>query len=479
MKRRAESGRPRRIEWAVTAAGWLLLVLAFAAGCSFDGAGPGRLGGGDGASPDVAPRDSFTYADGGFIVRDLASPDGGSIDAPPPQQDSGPAPDGGPDLRVDQGAPADGPSACPHCVLGCDGFGVCRSFDVSNMPATTLELGTTVVEVPADLEVTVDTDALTFSTSDGQLIAVPQGAALLDLGDVVVFAVGGMLFQQNSTFRAVGSKPFAVAASGEIVVTGRIDVSGAGSRPGAGGGAGGAVGTAGSIGYGATNCAGGSAGSASGYDDASGGGGGGFGANGGDGGGGTAGGLGCGPPLLRPLVGGTGGGGGARSGGAGGGGGGAIQLSSGTRIVVDGAIKAGGGAGRGGDSGGAGGGAGSGGGILLEAPRVLINGSLYAEGGGGGGGGNGIFGGESGEGARNDGQRADGGHGGGTVFPGGGGGRGSGEGTSTGDGGGFSSSRGGGGGGGAGRIVLRSLTGVASGSGAVSPSALQQAIVVQ
>ncbi|MFN0250324.1 MAG: hypothetical protein ACKV2T_25825 [Kofleriaceae bacterium] len=92
-----------------------------------------------------------------------------------------------------------------------------------------------------------------------------------------------------------------------------------------------------------------------------------------------------GDPSLVPL---TGGMSGEASGGSAGGGGGALQISARESIQVTGTINAGGGGGGGGvsaESLAGGGGGGSGGAILLEALTVVVNGKLYANGGGGGG----------------------------------------------------------------------------------------------
>lgn len=120
-------------------------------------------------------------------------------------------------------------------------------------------------------------------------------------------------------------------------------------------------------------------------NDVPGGGGGGFGGPGGKGGGillvatQTAAGAATGDPTLVPLRGGCWGGNTAGL-GAGGSGGGAIQITSGTQIVV----PSGGAIGAPGSGGSVNGGGGAGGGILLEAPTVMIAGGVYANGGSGG-----------------------------------------------------------------------------------------------
>ncbi|MEL7238452.1 MAG: hypothetical protein AAGK78_06290, partial [Planctomycetota bacterium] len=136
-----------------------------------------------------------------------------------------------------------------------------------------------------------------------------------------------------------------------------------------------------------------------------GGGGAGLGSSGGSGGGGTAPGIGLMAPRPEPLLLGCTGGAGFlpnepcietpffRCRAPGGFGGRALQISSGTRLVVDGAaITAHGGEGSGGvlsesDGPGAGGGGGSGGMIVLESNELLVGAAIVAAIGGGGGGG--------------------------------------------------------------------------------------------
>ncbi|HEY6036558.1 MAG TPA: hypothetical protein VIV58_19905, partial [Kofleriaceae bacterium] len=117
-------------------------------------------------------------------------------------------------------------------------------------------------------------------------------------------------------------------------------------------------------------------------NDEPGGGGGGYGGSGGKGGGilgiagTTNGGSPTGDPTLVPLR--TGCWGGDSGYGRGGAGGGAIQITSGTKITVSGAVGAPG------YGGSVNGGGGAGGSILLEAPTVTIGGGVYANGGSGG-----------------------------------------------------------------------------------------------
>jgi len=241
--------------------------------------------------------------------------------------------------------------------------------------------------------------ALTLTTSAGAIEALI--VANLELGD-------------STQLRAIGSRPFAVIASGAITLATKaeIDVSsgGAGARPGCGG---------------ATPIAG--------QDrdgGAGGGGGGGFQGSGGAGGNGnsdgvtSAGGGGGGAVAFpgAPLGGCSGARGGNDNndvGGAGGGGGGAVYLVAAQKIELlqEADVSAGGGGGRGGaqhanfDGDGGGGGGGSGGMILLEAPLVRIAGTLAANGGGGGEGSGGIAPGSDGLAGVLGAQRASGGTG--------------------------------------------------------------------
>lgn len=190
-----------------------------------------------------------------------------------------------------------------------------------------------------------------------------------------------------------GQNALAIAANGEVVIRGSLELKGdcVGVNPGPGGFAGG-NGTAGTGpgpgGLGEVNSG-----------DASGGGGGGYGATGGAGGrsnGGGGGGNGgasgstTGSPEIAVLAGGSGGGAGGNGGGIGGGGGGAIHIAANggislRAVATPSGINAGGCGGKSGSDGGGGGG-GAGGAILLEGPTVELDGvALVVNGGGGGG----------------------------------------------------------------------------------------------
>lgn len=196
---------------------------------------------------------------------------------------------------------------------------------------------------------------------------------------------GTLISQPNGTFRAEGTLPLVVIASGDITIggSGMIDV--ASHR-------GGMLGAAGN----ASQCAAGTPPTQAG-GTGGGGYGGSFGGPGGNGNLGAAGGTGgiAAPASGVPTVlrggcpGGQGADGGAGSGGGTpGNGGGAVVLIARGMIKIDGEINASGSAGRGGgDSTEAGaGGGGSGGLIALDAPMVTVSGGahVWANGGGGG-----------------------------------------------------------------------------------------------
>ncbi len=192
-------------------------------------------------------------------------------------------------------------------------------------------------------------------------------------------------------WRVRGSSAIAIAALGDVVLQGQLDLRGvcANGGPGPGGFDGGAPGTTAS----------GPGGGRGGGTLPSGGGGGAHGAGGGNGGTPSAsvprpqGGNAFGVPEITMLAGGGGGGGGGGAvGGPGGGGGGAIHIAANGNLllrpdplVARSGINAGGCGGRGSGSGGGGGGAG--GTILIEAAEVQLDGAHLAVNGGGGGGG--------------------------------------------------------------------------------------------
>ena len=233
-----------------------------------------------------------------------------------------------------------------------------------------------------------DTDTGMLTDKDGAAIPVTTMPVTLSTGvQVQAVFVRTLTLRSNAQLRGVGSRPFAIIASREVVLESGavIDVGsgGAGAR---------------------TSCAGGPTAGEADTGGGAGGGGGGFGANGGDGGNGNSdniisdsqGGS-HGTAVAQPagLTGGcpgAAGGDGDDPGGAGGLGGGAIEVIAGTAIQLgtNAGINAGGGGGGGGahvtsgDAGGGGGG--SGGMIILEAPQIRSAGFVSANGGGGGAG---------------------------------------------------------------------------------------------
>jgi hypothetical protein len=237
----------------------------------------------------------------------------------------------------------------------------------------------------------------TYDTDTGELDGTPITHTTFtgQAGPIDALFVHDFHMTLAATLRATGSKPFAVIATGSIVLDGMtvLDVSAGGA------GARGAC----------------SSGAIAGPDHnggAGGGGGGGFGATGGHGGSGDkdgtptsggAGGMSEAQPQ-GPMGGcpGAQGGAGDHPGGAGGAGGGAVYLAAQTMITLasSAVVDAGGGGGDGGGAGGTfnngdagGGGGGAGGMILLESARIRALGSLTANGGGGGeGSGNNVTG---------------------------------------------------------------------------------------
>jgi hypothetical protein len=358
----------------------------------------------------------------------------------------------------------DGVAISETCPLGCADATRCAEMVPSNIEPGLLAEGT------RDLSVTT---MAVFDTM--ACMAMSVGSRVVTQGDgseVCVLVVRDLRIAPEASLRVTGTRPLVIAASGEVVIDGLLDVSARGIERGPGGGAGGLPARPDGQGP-----AGGTRGQLEGtYPDGGGGGGGGCG-DGGDGGsgGGADGGEGGAGRMttLEPLVGGSGGGlgpGGLRSGasgnaGFGGGGGGAVQISARVAIRMRGRIFAGGGGGGAGGTDdrftnwGAGGGGGAGGGILLESPvlELLDGAALLASGGGGGSGGNRGTPLAPGQDGRSLPGRASGGTGGGTY------------GASGGDSGGGADAdaldgldndnggaNGGGGGGGVGCVVLRS-----------------------
>lgn len=234
-----------------------------------------------------------------------------------------------------------------------------------------------------------------FAPNTSQTITVPD-SGVFNFTTVNIPSGVSITFARNTT-----NKPLTILASGDVVITGTINIDGkAGNGNGSGGsgGPGGFNGGAGGYGFDQSftgipgdgpGGGGGGIGGASinppGY-----GGGGGYSTAGGSGFGGAGGtnsgqgGARYGAVTVLPLIGGSGGGGGAAAannrGGAGGGGGGAILIASSTTITINGAILARGGGGDNTCSGGPGAG-GSGGAVRLVANTVKGSGSIPVNGG--------------------------------------------------------------------------------------------------
>jgi len=237
-----------------------------------------------------------------------------------------------------------------------------------------------------------------FDSTDGGFTGwcgqepVPVTVSQISGPELVVLPLQGLTLEAGSRLKLVGSRPVAIAVTGDARISGQLLASSGAGLVGAGAnwpGCGTSVGENGRVDAG-TNVRGG------------GGGGGTYATRGSDGAGvamnlgGRAGALNPSPASLRPLRGGCpGGAGGAvvpANGGPAGSGGGALQLSVSGLLHVEGVISASGAGGLGGVtqySGG--GGAGSGGAILLEASTVTLgDGSVLTCNGGGGGEGSGT-----------------------------------------------------------------------------------------
>ena len=380
-------------------------------------------------------------------------------------------------------APAEELTACP---LGCDEQElVCLGLVPSNGATVgQLDGATAGLTVPASTGID---DRAGIDTDTGRIVAggvevraagegVVDGIGFYPLPDsnIAVLAMTALVVEPDGYLFAVGSRALVILSAGDVRIQGVVDVSASpcpgeeAARCAGPGGGDGAL----DLTEQAGGCAPGKNGDGlDGVGDETGGGGGGMGRDGGAGGlggDGTAPGAGgnindsnCPRTALVPLEGGSGGGAGGIDGlgGLGGGGGGAIQITSLTRIVVQGqagaveatGIRASGGGGGPGRNSTGGGGGGSGGAILLEAPAIELRAAvLAANGGGGGGGGEDVVGGDlvtAGEDGRFGAEQARGGVG---LFGGGVGGSFAGP-AGIGAGGGDAT---GGGGGGVGRIRL-------------------------
>lgn len=239
-----------------------------------------------------------------------------------------------------------------------------------------------------------------FAPATSQSIAVPD-SGVFNFTTVNIPTGVTITFTRNAT-----NKPLTILATGDVVITGAINIDGKpGNSNGLGGlgGPGGSNGGTGGYGFdqsfsgvpgdGPGGGGGGISGATITGTNIGDGGGGGFGLPGGNGGGGTNAGLGgprFGAVTILPLIGGSGGGGGGASantrGGSGGGGGGAILIASSGTITLNGTIFARGGNGLGFATFVTGGGGGSGGAIRLISNTFTGSGSMQVNGGGGAGG---------------------------------------------------------------------------------------------
>jgi hypothetical protein len=326
---------------------------------------------------------------------------------------------------------------------GIDGSG-CTSFS-SLFDTCALPAG-----VPMPGSVTAYSSDSGSITNGANSVPVPHVTVATTLGSIDVVSLTSFVQDPDGMLRITGTLPVAFAVSGELEITGRVDLSA--------GGAGTGCDVNGTGGNGVVQLTAGD-----------GGGGGGNVEIGGNGGGGdnhatlTHGGVAQPAGLHGGCAGGRGGE--AASGVVGGLGGGAFYLVAASPIVIIGVIDASGGGGKGAGvphGGGAGGGAG--GLLMLEASGVDIAGQLDATGGGGGGGADalapGVAGklGSAGGNGGNGSSGNPGGHGGNGVI-------------SPTDGATGPSAAGGGGGGGAvGRITITSPGFVNAGSVAPPPS---------
>lgn len=341
--------------------------------------------------------------DMGVIEMDMGAPEDTGV-----AMDEGVAEDAMIDVDegVDEGVPVDfGPCGIAGCVISASNVGD-DYWDTDSTHDLTIHGGGVI---------RVNTDTCRFASIDGVIASQPGGP------DVCVVRMRELTVDESATLSIRGERGLVVLASGDVLIDGALDVSAHMEEAGAGGGRGGILPLEERDGLGPSP---GLAGQhVDPYDDGGGGGGAFFGAGGNGGLGGVglggAGGASLGAPSLEPLRGGSGGGRGrgevvddTSNAGLGGAGAGALQISSLTRITLNGRIFAAGGGGGGGQrvlgdesNYGSGGGGGSGGGVLLEAPDVVFGaGAVVVLNGGGGGAAatNGADGGNGSDGAFSD-----------------------------------------------------------------------------
>ncbi|HEX6835408.1 MAG TPA: hypothetical protein VF334_02490 [Polyangia bacterium] len=452
----------------------LLLVMALAAGCSFNpgkgnndlgSGGDDMLGGGDdmlGDGPDmtmVCTPGAKTCASGMLSTCNL---DGTGVDT-------------------------------ASCVLGCNTAGNdCLALQPT-APAVAMDF---VYGGLSELTIGASQTLLVFDTATGEIrdgagavVRMPNATPMSrnvesGIGFHVVSGVGIWTFSKltvpaTTTIVFKGANAASILSAGDLTIAGTIDVRGyADPTQSATLCTGTVAGPGGTIGGTQAQVATGTGAGSGALDLSTGGGGAGYGDVGGDGGkhsnvnGGTHGPM-AGSAAINPLAAGFGGG---ASGGNGGGGGGALQLAAEGTLTIGGKINAGGCGGAQGDATHGGGGGGSGGAILVEAPTVHLTATavLAANGGGGGGGGD---------------PMATAGSPGGSGMAQAAGGSAGNNGAAGGQGGALNSTSGnpgsngtgaGGGGGGVGRVRLNSRTGATvDGGSIISPAQTAGTVVIQ
>lgn len=274
-------------------------------------------------------------------------------------------------------------AAMPDSMLPCKSFS--SLFDTCALSPPTGNLTLTG-------DATYNTDTNMLIPARGGNARPAHAVVTTSDGSIDVLLVRNFSLSAGATLWVTGTRPFGIAATGNVTIDGVLDLSAgrAGART--------ATACATSTGGNGTDDSGGATGA----------GGGGFQGNGGAGGkgdnnsdpnvgppGGAAGVAAQSRPkgLLGGCVGGVGGKGGATTAGQGGAGGGAVVIATAKTLTVSGAIDVGGGGGGGGVApNGGGGGGGSGGMILLECKALSLTaaGAIVANGGGGGEGAGGL-----------------------------------------------------------------------------------------
>lgn len=413
-----------------------------------------------------------------FNRPDSAAPVDAITDSPPPLPDAGPCTAATVECFTNDdtevlrtcGAAGEEPvlQTCPWgCLGGADPHcGVLQPAGGAVRPEDLEELATL-------LPITIDDDDTVWNADTGEITGVftrPPGTGVqngiewIDRNDVGIFRLRSLTL--NGEIEPVGVRAIAIVALETITVNDDIDMvqCGQNEQP-AGGFLGGASGNNPGPGLPAL-MGGGGPGDGTDNND-SGGGGGGHAGGGGQGGGGaggsatprSVGGDIRGDEEISKLIGGAGGGGGRAANG--GKGGGAIQLVANGAIVFSdkGRLNAGGCGGQSGQDNKSAGGGGAGGTILIEAPTITLDeDSVLAANGGAGGGGDEDGG--NGQPGQPSAVAATGGPG---ANNGGKGGNGA-AGTELNGEDGTSAQNGGGGGGGIGRILLKTLSGMVTGS---------------